>query len=302
MVSATRQVDNNAPGYVGDHHFQRRWSLAWLGVVPFFIYIGLFLLLPTLWLVIGAFESDSGGWTFSHIRDLFQPQYTDSFSTSIRLSIVTAISGGVFGFLVAYAAVKEGAPHWIRTTLITFCGVAANFAGVPLAFAFVATLGTTGVVTVFLSSHGLDLYARGFTLFHFTGLALTYTYFQMPLMILLISPALDGLRREWREAATNLGASQLQFWRWVGLPILLPSLGGAMVLLFGSAFSAYATAYALVGGSINLVPIEIGAIISGEFTSNAHLADALALGMIVVISISILFYALLMRQTARLSR
>jgi putative spermidine/putrescine transport system permease protein len=299
MSSATGHVTTNVPGRADDHLLKSRWSLAWLGVVPFFVYIVLFLLLPTIWLTVGAFQTDSGGWTLSHVQDLSKPQYTDAFSTSIRLSVVTALSGGIFGFLVAYAAVKEGAPRWIRTTLITFCGVAANFAGVPLAFAFVATLGTTGVVTVFLSGHGIDLYGHGFTLFHFTGLALTYTYFQMPLMILLISPALDGLRREWREAATNLGASQTQFWRWVGLPILLPSLAGAMVLLFGSAFSAYATAYALVGGSINLVPIEIGSIISGEFTSNAQLADALALGMIVVISISVFFYALLMRQAAR---
>jgi putative spermidine/putrescine transport system permease protein len=276
-----------------------RYSFAWLGVVPFFLYVGLFLLIPTLWLVVGAFQTSSGHWTLANIHDMFQPQYTDAFKTSIRLSVVTALSGGLFGLFVAYAAVREGSPAWIRSALITFSGVAANFAGVPLAFAFSATLGITGVVTVFLANHGFNLTSHGFVLFHFTGLALTYTYFQLPLMILIISPALDGLRREWREAATNLGASPIQFWRYVGLPILLPSLLGAMVLLFGNAFAAYATAYALVGASINLVSIQIGSLLSGEFTSNGQLADALALGMIVIIAISVLFYALLTRRASR---
>ena len=177
--------------------------------------------------------------------------------------------------------------------------MAANFAGVPLAFAFVATLGTTGVLTLFLADHGINLYAHGFTLASFTGLTLAYTYFQLPLMILVISPALDGLRRQWREAATNLGASTFQFWRLVGLPILWPSLLGAMVLLFGSAFSAYATPYALVGGQINLVPIVIGSVLSGNVIANPQFGDALALGMIVVIGVSLVIYALLQRRSSR---
>jgi putative spermidine/putrescine transport system permease protein len=274
-------------------------SFAWLGVVPFLFFVGLFLLLPAVWLVVGAFQTTSGSWTLSNIHAMTQPQYVDAFKTSIRLSVVTALSGGLFGLLVAYAAVKEGSPSWIRSSLITFSGVAANFAGVPLAFAFSATYGITGVVTVFLTQHGFNPTAHGFLLFHFSGLALTYTYFQLPLMILLISPALDGLRREWREAATNLGASSAQFWRFVGLPILMPSLLGAMVLLFGSAFAAYATAYALVGSSINLVSIQIGSLLSGEFTSNGQLADALALGMIVIIGVAITIYALLSRRANR---
>jgi putative spermidine/putrescine transport system permease protein len=195
--------------------------------------------------------------------------------------------------------VKEGAPRWIRPTLTTFAGVAANFAGVPLAFAFAATLGSTGVITVFLAGHGVALYSNGFTLFSFTGLVLVYTYFQLPLMILIISPSLDGLRRQWREAATNLGASTFQFWLWVGIPILWPSLLAAMVLLFGNAFSAYATAYALVGSQINLVPIIIGSVVSGNLTSDPQFGDALALGMVVIIGISVALYLLLQRRSNR---
>jgi len=271
----------------------------WLAVLPFFVYVTAFLLLPTIWLAIGAFQTDSGHYTLDNVRTLFRPENRDAYWTSIKLSVTTALTGGIFGLFVAYSAVKEGAPGWIRSALITFSGVAANFAGVPLAFAFVATLGSTGVLTVFLADHGINLYQNGFTLASFTGLTLAYTYFQLPLMVLVISPALDGLRRQWREAATNLGASTFEFWRFVGLPILWPSLLGAMVLLFGSAFSAYATPYALVGGQINLVPIVIGSVLTGNVISDPQFGDALALGMIVVIGVSLVIYALLQRRSSR---
>jgi putative spermidine/putrescine transport system permease protein len=267
--------------------------------VPFFVYVGLFLLLPTVSLAVAAFQTSTGSWTMANVNQLFQPQYIQAYWISIRLSAVTALSGGIFGLFVAYAAVKEGAPGWIRPTLSTFSGVAANFAGIPLAFAAIATLGITGILTVFLRNHGIDLYANGFTLYSFTGLALTYTYFQLPLMILIISPALDGLRREWQEAATNLGATPLQFWRYVGIPIMLPSLLGAMILLFGNAFAAYATAYSLVSSTFNLVPLIIGQVMSGNLTANPNFGDALALGMIVIIGFSISIYALLMRRASR---
>lgn len=299
MAHATHEVEAVLPHRTGGRLAPRRRSLAWIGVVPFFLYIALFLLLPTLWLAIGAFQTDAGGYTLAHVQELFQAQYGDAYLKSTELSLATALAGGFFGLLVAYAAVKEGSPRWIRPALTTFAGVAANFAGVPLAFAFAATLGSTGVVTVFLADHGLPIYANGFTLYSFTGLALVYTYFQLPLMILVISPALDGLRRQWREAAANLGATPWQFWRWVGLPILWPALLGAVVLLFGNAFSAYATAYALVGSQINLVPLLIGAVSSGNLTSDPQFGYALALGMVVIIGISMLIYALLQRRSSR---
>jgi putative spermidine/putrescine transport system permease protein len=279
--------------------FQTRRVLVWLPVVPFFIYVFLFLLLPSFWLVVGAFQDDAGKFTTSNINALFQGDNPNAYITSIKLSLATAATGGIFGFFVAYAMVRDRAPRWIRPVLSTFAGVAANFAGVPLAFAFVATMGTTGVVTTFLASHGLNIYQDGFTLYSFLGLVLVYTYFQMPLMLLVISPSLDGLRQEWREAAASLGASDMQFWRWVGFPILWPSILSAAVLLFGSSFAAFATAVALVGTEINLVPILIGRILSGDFASDPQVANALATGMIVIIGCIMLIYAILQRQSSR---
>lgn len=278
---------------------RRRLSFAWLGVVPFFAYVATFLLIPSLWLVVGAFQTDSGAFTMDQVHTLFQQQYLDAYKTSIEISLASALTGTVFGLFVAYSAVREGAPPWIRTLLTTFSGVAANFAGIPLAFAWVATLGTTGVLTAFLDNHGIHLYQNGFTLYSFTGLTVVYTYFQMPLMILVISPALDGLRTEWREAATNLGANQIQFWRFVGIPILWPSLLGAFVLLFGSAFAAYATAAALVGTELNLVPLLIGNVVNGNNTSDPQFGDALALGMIVIIGLTVVLNILLQRRSDR---
>jgi putative spermidine/putrescine transport system permease protein len=196
--------------------------------------------------------------------------------------------------------VSPGTPRWIRSMLTTFSGVASNFAGVPLAFAFIATLGRTGFISTFLRDVlDIDIYRAGFSLYGFMGLSLTYLYFQFPLMVLVMTPALEGLKQEWREASENLGASSFQYWRFVGLPILLPSLLGTMLLLFGNAFGAYATAYALTGGTLPLVTIQIGAQIRGDVLHNVGLGNAMALGMVVVMVVCIGAYSLLQRRAER---
>jgi putative spermidine/putrescine transport system permease protein len=230
---------------------------------------------------------------------MFDSPYIDAYKTSIEVSFVTALLGGIGGLAIAYAAIREGTPKWIRNILTTFSGVAANFGGIPLAFAFIATLGSIGVVTTLLRDLGWDPTQHGLNLFSKTGVEIVYMYFQFPLMILVIAPAIDGLRREWREAASNLGASSWQFWRYVGLPVLFPSLLGAIILLFGNAFAAYATAYSLTSGTVNLVPILIGAYYTGNVLDNPHLAQALALGMFVVLAVMMLAYIPLQRRAAR---
>jgi putative spermidine/putrescine transport system permease protein len=184
--------------------------------------------------------------------------------------------------------------------MITFSGVASNFAGVPLAFAFVATLGRTGFVTAILKNvFGVEIYQTGFTLYSFLGLALTYMYFQFPLMVLIMTPALDGLKREWREAAENLGASTFQYWWRIALPILLPSILGSMILLFGNAFGAYATAYALTGGALPIITIQIGAQIRGDVLHNPNLGYAMAMGMVFIMAISLAGYSWLQKFSER---
>ena len=274
--------------------------MAWIATVPFFVYVVMFLFLPAGNVMLGAFNGKHGGWTVANVRLLFNHPYIDSYKTSIEVSGVTALLGGAIGLAIAYAALHERTPRWVRSVLTTFSGVAANFGGIPLAFAFIATLGSIGIVTAFLRDQlGFNIYLHGFNLFSKTGVEIVYLYFQLPLMVLVIAPAIDGLRREWREAASNLGASPWQFWRYVGLPVLMPSILGAIILLFGNAFAAYATAYGLTSGAVNLVPIQIGAYYSGNVLDNPHIAQAMAFGMFVVLALMMLIYIPLQRRAAR---
>jgi putative spermidine/putrescine transport system permease protein len=292
---------NEAPAGIGitPARARRRGLARWLIVAPFLAYVGAFLLIPTGEVVLQAFRNQSGSFSFAGMHLLTEPQTVSAFEETIKLSLITAVAGGLLGLFVAQATLRRGIPGWLRPVLTTFSGVASNFAGVPLAFAFVATIGSTGVVTLWFKHLGFDLYGHGFTTYGLVGLSLTYVYFQFPLMILIILPALEGIRREWREAATSVGATPLQFWRYVAFPLLLPSLLGAVVLLFGNAFSAYATPYALSSGYINLVPVLIGEFLNGDLASEPQLGSALAFGMIVVIGLAVLIYALLQRRTAR---
>jgi putative spermidine/putrescine transport system permease protein len=252
---------------------------------------------------VGAFQDARGGFTLVNLLHLFRPNILHSYLLTIEVSLVTATGGALLGFLLAYAVTLGGLAPGVRNFLVTFSGVASNFAGVPLAFAFIATLGRVGLVTTLMKTlFGISLYDSGFNLYSFWGLSFTYLYFQLPLMVLIITPALDGMRKEWREACENLGASHLQYWRHVALPILMPSLLSSVILLFGNAFGAYATAYALTGGFINLVPIQIGAQIRGDVLHDPNLGYALAMGMVVVMTLSILAYTSLQRRAARFTR
>jgi putative spermidine/putrescine transport system permease protein len=278
----------------------RRLPLVWVGIAPFVLFVTLFLILPTLKIVIGAFQAGDGSFTLQNIRDLATGSIPAAFWISIKISVASALLGCAIGFAMAAAMILGGLPAAIRGPLLTFSGVASNFAGVPLAFAFLATLGPLGLVTVFLRTQlGIDLRALGFNILSFWGLTITYLFFQIPLMILIITPALDGLKREWREAASVLGATGPQYWRMVALPILFPSLLGTFALLFANAFGAVATAIALTGSSLNIVPILLFAQIRGDVLGNPNLGFALAFGMIVITGIANTIYIWLRARSER---
>ena len=259
----------------------RSWS--WLGIAPFILFAVMFLILPTMNIVIGAFRNQAGEFTLDNIFNLFQPSIMASYWISIKISVASAFFGCLIGFAIAASVTLGGLPKYIRGPLMTFSGVASNFAGVPLAFAFIATLGRLGLVTILLKSwFGINIYAMGFNLLSFFGLTITYLFFQIPLMVLMVTPALDGLKKEWKEAAQILGASGFQYWRMVALPILWPTLLGTFALLFANAFGAVATAYALTGSSLSIVPILLFAQIRGDVLQDPHLGYALAFGMIMI--------------------
>ena len=292
-----------------EHQNRVPYPIGWV-YFPFFAFIFVFLILPSVNLFAGAFKDTKGNFTLDNINFLSNPYVLKSYAISLQVSVITSLVGGVFGFFVAYAITTGNSPHWMRLTLITFSGLAANFGGVPLAFAFIATLGRTGFITAILKNIcfsnaagarvcPFNPYDHGFNLYSLTGLVLAYTYFQFPLMVLVMVPALEALKREWREAAVSLGASNWHYWRDVALPVLWPSILGAMLLLFGSAFGAFATAQALTGGSIYLVTILIGQQIRGDVLGNANEGYALALGMVVVMGFTIVAYTLLQRRATK---
>jgi putative spermidine/putrescine transport system permease protein len=274
--------------------------LAWLGIVPFLLFAILFLVAPAALLMVGAFQDPEGNFTLANIINLFQPSILSAYWISIKVSLASALGGTVIGFFLAYAAVSKGLPSSVRSTLMTFSGVASNFAGVPLAFAFLATLGRMGLVTTLLAQFtGFNIYSTGFNLLSFWGLVITYLYFQIPLMILIITPALDGVKREWGEAASTLGANRAEYWRYIALPILWPSLVGTLLLLFANAFGAIATAYALTGSSLNIAPILLYAQIRGDVLHNPNLGYALAFGMVLITGLSNGLYLWLKTRSER---
>lgn len=268
-----------------------RLPTQWLGVAPFFIFAIMFLILPTAYLMLGAFQNEAGEFTFANIAALAQPTIVAAYWISIKVSFASAILGALIGLAIAIAVVRGGLPSWIRSATLTFSGVASNFAGIPLAFAFLATLGRLGLVTVLLNTvFGINIYAFGFNILSFWGLTLTYLYFQIPLMVVIITPAIDGIKKEWGEAAATLGATGWQYWRIVVIPVIWPSFLGTVILLFANAFGAIATAYALTGSSLNIVPILLYAQIRGDVLHNAHLGYAIAFGMIFITGLANVFY------------
>ena len=295
----TVQSKGDAPMARPPH--KRASVVNWLPLAPFFLFATMFLFLPSISIFVGSFEAVDGGFTFDNIIALFTVKdFINAYKASLTISAITAVGGAVFGFLLAYAVVLGGLPKGLRTFMITFSGVASNFAGVPLAFAFIATMGNNGLVTRWLeSAFKFDIHAGGFTIYSITGLSIVYMYFQFPLMVLIMAPALDGLHKEWSEACANLGGTSWHYWRYVAFPILIPSLLGTTILLFGNAFGAYATAYAFSGSFINLVPILIGAQMQGDVLFNPGLGNALALGMVFIMSISMIGYISLQRRAAR---
>ncbi len=278
------------------------WVSDWLGFAPFLLFCLAFELVPVLLLVRGSFlEKGTGLFTLSHYTDLQHPLYINSFVNSIKLSAMTAAIGVVLGAFIGYAIYRWPSER-VRETLITLSDVTTNFAGAPLAFAFVVILGLNGVITQFLQQYlQYDLYP-GFSVYSFSGLVLAYVYFQLPLMVLLILPAFAAIKKEWQESAQSLAASTFQFWWDIGIPVLMPSLIAGFTLLFANAFGAYATAYTLVQSKMSLVTLQIGYMIAGEVRQDPRVGMAMAVLSLIIMGLSIGVYQAATTRARRWSR
>lgn len=276
----------------------RRVSEA-LPLLPFLALVFFFLIIPTLTVVLASIYQD-GVLSLDRVRALFTDTALAALWKSVLLSGTTAVVGASLGALLAYLIVTAPPTSALRRLVISVCSVLAQFGGVMLAFAFVATIGLNGVLTLWAKERfGWDLAGAGW-LYGLTGLIVVYIYFQIPLMVIVFLPALEGLREEWREAAVNLGATTWQYWRHVAIPLLTPAFLGSVLLLFANAFAAYATAAALVSQGSPILPLLIRAALTSEVVlGQSGFAYALALEMIVVVTVVMIAYTAMVRRTSR---
>ena len=270
-----------------------------IALFPFFGFVLLFLVWPAISLFRLAIQPTKDS-DISAMREAITGDYLDSFIYTIKLSVLTALLGVLLGSLLAASVMRIERPKWFRNFMTSFAGVAANLGGIPLAFAFIAALGTQGLITKMIDYFGINLADAGFRISNFAGITLVYLYFQIPLMFLIMVPAFNGLRASWSEAAASLGAAPWQYWRYVGLPLLTPALLGGFLLLFSNAFSAYATAYALSSGGARLVPVQIRFFLQGNtITGKDNLGYALAAWMIIIMLITMTGYLFIRRRAEK---
>lgn len=274
----------------------------YLGVIPFFLMTGLFLLWPTLNVVYGAFFSDDGKFSLDYILNTLKDEgFNRPFIHSIQISFWSALVGGIIGALFAWA-ISTGKPDGLaRRFALAAGGVLAQFGGVMLAFAFFATFGFNGFVTsLALKFSETNFLASPNWLYGLLGLGVVYTFFQIPLMFIVFLPAVENLRPQWREASESLGGSTKDYWFRIGFPILFPSFLGGLLLLFVNSFSAYATAAALISQGTIITPLSIGNALSSETGgASAPLAKTLSLYMVLVVVIVMALYSLLRKRVSK---
>jgi putative spermidine/putrescine transport system permease protein len=286
----------------------RRRGVAWLGLAPFAVYVLLFLAVPAVLAVASGFFTDASStgaasFTFANLKAFADPVILRAFGASFGLSAVSAVIGAAIGALVCYALLSLRPDGLVRSMIDSASSVLAQFGGVMLAFAFIATIGAQGLVTVWLTkTFGLNINANGTFLYTVSGLVIPYLYFQVPLMVLTFMPALEGLKTQWGEAAATLGASRGVYWRRIAIPVLAPAFWGSLLLLFANGFSSFATAAALIAQG-GIIPLTIRQQLTSETVVGVqNVAGVLALGMVIIMVVVMSAYSVLQRRAARWQR
>lgn len=270
------------------------WLLI-LALLPFLIIVFAFEILPLLSVIDDSFRTEDGAFTLQQYSKIFSNVfYTQGIVNSISISIYSSLIGIVIAVIGAYSITRLNSKT--KDTVLLLSNMTSNFSGVPLAFAFMIILGNTGLFTILLKHMGINL-TKFFNLYSGMGVAAVYIYFQIPLAILLMYPAYDAVKSEWKEACLMLGGSKIDFWRQIGFPILSPTIFGTIVVLFANSMGAYATVIALTNGNYNLIPVRIGALISGDIVSKPELASALSIVLaFIIILINVINETLLKKR------
>lgn len=273
-----------------------KW-LALLCLLPFALFFVVFQIVPLLWIASNSLHT-SEGWSLGNFSEAFaSPFYRQAMRHSLEVSFWSSLIGISIAILGSYSLRQVDSK--LRDFVMAFSNMTSNFAGVPLAFAFIILLGFNGALTILLKQAGV---IEDFNLYSKTGLIVLYTYFQIPLGVLLLYPAFDALREDWRESAELLGASNWQFWRHIGLPVLTPALLGTFIILLANALGAYATVYALTTGNFNILPIRIAAMVSGDISLDPNMASALAMILVGFMTLITLVHQWLLRRSYHVPR
>ncbi|WP_060509037.1 ABC transporter permease subunit [Pseudomonas sp. NBRC 111124] len=266
--------------------------LALLCLLPFAVFFVIFQIAPLAWVAINSLQSEAG-WGMANFSKVFASKfYLQALQRSLEISFWSSLFGIVIATLGAYSLRQVDSK--LRDFVSAFANMTSNFAGVPLAFAFIILLGFNGALTLLLKQIGL---LEDFSIYSKSGLILVYTYFQIPLGVLLLYPAFDALREDWRESAALLGASHWQFWRHIGLPVLTPALLGTFVILLANALGAYATVYALTTGNFNVLPIRIAGLVAGDISLDPNLASALAMVLVGLMTLVTVVHQWLLKRS-----
>ncbi|CAN5183433.1 ABC transporter permease subunit [soil metagenome] len=283
-------------------------SVVWLGLVPFAAYVLLFLAIPAVLAVGSGLFDNEGAFTLTNLKAFGDPNILKSFWASIWISGLTAVIGAIVGAIVCFALLGVKSDGWLRSTVDSASSVLAQFGGVMLAFAFIATIGVNGFLTKWLISIGVtenpftNFNNGGPLLYQIPGLVIPYLYFQVPLMVLTFMPAMEGLKTTWAEASATLGGTRVTYWRRIGIPILAPAFFGSFILLFANSFSSYATAAALLSQG-GIVPLAIKQQLTSETVIGvSNVAGVLAFGMVIVMIVLMSAYGALQRRASRWQR
>lgn len=269
----------------------RHWRAALL-LLPLLLVLSLFSLAPALWVLINSAKVE-GLWSLANFIEILSSSfYRQAFGNSLWISVWSSFIALSIA-LVSAASIKR-VDSGLRDFTVAFTNMASNLSGVPLAFAFIIIMGANGAVTLLLRSWGV---ADDFNVYSRTGLAIIYTYFQVPLAVLLLYPAFDALNDDWQESAALLGASRLRYWRLIALPVIMPAVLGTLILLFANAMGAYASAYALMTSNYNLVTIRISSLVAGDIFLEPNLAAALSVLLVVMLMILVTVNQLLLKRS-----
>ena len=293
----TAAIQHSATPVSTSRRAPRGKHLALLCLLPFALFFFAFQIAPLLWVTINSLHTPEG-WGLANFQKIFASKfYLQAIKHSLQIAFWSSLFGIAIAILGSYSLRQVDSK--LRDFVMAFSNMTSNFAGVPLAFAFVILLGFNGALTILLKQAGI---IEDFNLYSKTGLIVLYTYFQIPLGVLLLYPAFDALREDWRESASLLGAGTWRYWRHIGLPVLTPALLGTFVILLANALGAYATVYYLTTGNFNVLPIRIAAMVSGDISLDPNMASALAMVLVGLMAVITVAHQLLLKRSYHASR